>query len=79
MIDDMQGLYSHVSDALRDGKRIGRQDYFDKAIDACRQISVEQESQQGPEADRGFHVAQACCKALVELKAAMDATKPAVV
>ena len=75
MIDDMQGLYTHTSDALRDGRRQGRQDFFDAVLNELRKISVEQEGEQGALADRGFHVAQECCGAVVRLKALLDAER----
>lgn len=78
MIDDMQGLFSHASDALRAGRRDGRQDFFAAALDELRKISVEQEQQQGEIATRGFHVAQACCGALVRLKESFDSQRKTI-
>ena len=74
-IDDMQGLYSHVSDAFRSGKRQGRDDFFRAIQLAIGQISVEQEKQMGDIATRGFHTAQKCAKAIADLKSQFDSVK----
>lgn len=72
MIDDMEGLFTHASEAYRAGKRSGRDDYYRVLQDELRRISVEQEKQTDDLATRGFHVAQACCKAASDLKIKMD-------
>lgn len=77
-IDDMEGLYSHVSDAYRAGLRSGRDELFRLAQIAIGQISVEQEEQVGDIATRGFHVAQSCAKAVAELKTALDERRKTV-
>jgi hypothetical protein len=83
MIDDMGGLYSHASEVFAAGQRRGRDDYYRALQPALSAISVEQESGpvNGPEekvATRGFHVAEACCKAARELKERMDDKKKTV-
>lgn len=72
IIDDMGGLYSHASEVFRAGKRDGRDEFFIAANAALSSLSVEQERQQGDVATRGFHVAEACCKALTRLKTHFD-------
>jgi hypothetical protein len=75
MIDDMQGLYSHASDAYRAGKRAGRDDFFRAVIARLGFISVEHEGANNVPA---FHAAEECCKAVVEEKTAADAPKKIV-
>lgn len=74
MVDDMGGLYTHASDAYRDGKRAGRDDFFRAVISALQTISISQEKMPPSDdlATRGFHIAQECCKAVVELKGTFD-------
>jgi hypothetical protein len=72
MIDDMQGLFSHASDAYRAGKRTERQDFYDAAQTALAQVSLTHEKAGNVEA---FRAAEECCKALRELKARSDAPK----
>ena len=65
MIDDMEGLYTHASEAFRAGQRAGVDDFFRGAQMLLSAISVAHESEENPVA---FHVAEECCKALRELK-----------
>lgn len=83
IIDDMGGLHSHASEAFAAGKRAGRDEYYRALITALGGISVVQES--GPVngaeekiATRGFHVAEACCKAARDIKKVMDDQKKTV-
>lgn len=80
MIDDMGGLHTHASEAFRAGKVSGRDEFFRAVLTLLGQISAEQES--GPVngseeavATRGFHVAEACCKAVREVKEFLDSRK----
>ena len=72
MIDDMEGLYSHASEAFRAGIWSGRDDYHRSLISVLSWISVKYERQQGDLATKGFHVAEECCKAVIKLKATID-------
>lgn len=72
MIDDREGLYSHTSDAIRDGKLMGRHDFFVAVKDVLAKISTDQEADPSDLGTRGFHVAQSCLKALHDLKKAFD-------
>lgn len=79
MIDDMSGLFSHASDAHRAGVRAGRQEMYDATMPTLARIGVEQEKDMSEFGTRGFHVAQACCKALRELKEKFDAQKQKII
>jgi hypothetical protein len=72
MIDDMEGLFSHASEAYRAGKRTGIDEFFRNVQGRLGQISVKYEQQQGDLATRGFHVAQECAKAVGDLKVVFD-------
>lgn len=75
MIDDMEGLYSHASDAWRAGQRRGRDDFYRTVLDRLGLISVKHESADNVPA---FHAAEECCKAVVEAKEAADAPQKIV-
>jgi hypothetical protein len=74
MIDDMQGLYSHTSDAFRAGKVAGRDEFYRAVLTVLSMISVKHES--GPPdsamATTGFLVAEECCKAARDVKEHFD-------
>lgn len=76
MIDDMQGLYSHASEAFRAGQRSGRDEFFRVANGALGLISAKHErgtigaSEEMTTAR--FHVAEECCKALGDVQDALD-------
>ncbi len=72
MIDDMQGLHSHASDAYRAGKSEGRDDTFRLLQIELVRISVSHEKTGNVE---GFKAAQECAKAMFDLKARMSAPK----
>jgi hypothetical protein len=74
MIDDMQGLYSHASDAYRAGKREGREELYRAVMLALSTISAAHERW----SDTGFKVAEECCKAVRLAKEAADAPKKTV-
>jgi hypothetical protein len=75
MIDDMEGLYSHASDAYRAGKRAGRDDFYRKVMTLLGRISVKHETAKNVP---GFHAAEECCKAVVEAREAADAPQKIV-
>jgi hypothetical protein len=75
MIDDMEGLYSHASDAYRAGKRSGRDDFYRAVMTLLGRVSVKHESSGSVPA---FHAAEECCKAVVEAKEAADAPQKIV-
>ena len=70
MIDDMQGLYSHASDAYRGGKRAGRDDVFRAIQEVVIRASVAHET---ADEDAAFHAVQALAKELRALQVRMDA------
>ncbi len=72
MIDDMQGLYSHTSDAYRAGKREGRDELFRLALAMLSGISSKWET---ASEDKSFHTAEECCRALRHIKSKLDAPK----
>ena len=72
MIDDMQGLFSHASDAYRAGKIEGRREMYAAAALAVSRIGSRHETAGSVEA---FRTAEECSKALREAKAAADAPK----
>ena len=83
IVDDMGGLYTHASEAHKAGQRSGRDEFYRAIQAALSKISVEQEKgpANGPEAaisTRGFHVAEACCKAVSDLKEKFDHQKKVV-
>jgi hypothetical protein len=69
MIDDMQGLYSHASDAYRAGKRTGRDDFYRAAMEQLSRISLAAEKAGEVAA---FRAAEDCCRALLETKRLAD-------
>ena len=72
MIDDMQGIYSHVSDAYRAGQREGREEFFRHALAMLSGISSKWETARK---DDSFATAEECCRALRHIKAKLDAPK----
>lgn len=72
MIDDMQGLYSHTSDAYRAGKREGRDEFWRHALEMLSGISSKYETIGHV---KSFDVAEECCRALQHIKAKLDAPK----
>ena len=72
MIDDMQGLYSHASDAYRAGERAGRDELYRHALAMLSGISVKWETAGD---DKGFATAEECCRALLHIKTKLDAPK----
>lgn len=76
MIDDMEGIYSHASDAYRAGKRAGRDEFFRAANGVLGSISAKHErgtigaSEEMTTAR--FHVAEECCKAVGDVRDALD-------
>lgn len=77
MIDDMQGLYSHASDAFRAGQRSGRDEFFRAANGALGSISAKHErgpahGVDGQLVTARFHVAEECCKAVRDVRDALD-------
>lgn len=83
MIDDMEGLYSHASEAFRAGKVSGRDELYRAIQGVLGRISVKYESGpvSGPDeplATRGFHVAEECCKAAREVKELFDKARQTV-
>ena len=83
MIDDMQGLYTHASEAFRAGQASGRDELYRTAQGVLGRISVKYESEAvsgpgEPLATRGFHVAQECARALRETKELLDTRRRAV-
>lgn len=78
IIDDREGLYSHVSDAIRAGDRMGREELYRLISDALMRVSVEQEQDMSELGTRGFHVAQACCGAAKRAFDALQARKKVV-
>lgn len=76
MIDDMQGLYSHASEAFRAGQRSGRDEFFRTAQAALGSISAKHERGTIGASEElttaRFHVAEECCKAVSEVRDALD-------
>lgn len=72
MIDDMQGLHSHASDAYRAGIREGREEFFRSALAMLSGISSKWETAGD---DKGFQTAEECCRALRHIKSQLDAPK----
>ena len=70
MIDDMDGLFTHASEAYRAGKREGRERFFNRVISALGFIGVKHEKANEKAA---FHAVEACTKAVVAAKADADA------
>jgi hypothetical protein len=70
VIDDMQGLFSHASDAYRAGKREGRDELFRSAMQMLSGISSKYETIGHV---KSFEVAEECCRALQHMKARLDA------
>lgn len=70
MIDDMQGLYSHASDAYRAGKREGHDELYRNAMAMLSGISSKYETIGHV---KSFEVAEECCRALRHIKAKLDA------
>lgn len=64
MIDDMQGIFTHASEAFRAGKRRGREDAFSAALSVLGLVSAKHEREENPAA---FHAAEECCKVVREL------------
>ena len=71
-IDDMQGLFSHVSDAYRAGEREGRDLFYKHLISALGHIGVAHEKAGNVAA---FHAVEECTAAMVSAKQAADAPK----
>lgn len=71
VIDDRNGFYSHVSEAVEAGRRFGRQDLFNAVLAKLRAMSVKYE----PDNPTAFHVAEEACRALLETEEALDAPK----
>ena len=72
MIDDMDHLYTHASEAFRAGEHSGR-DRFRRAVrQALSAISVKHERSGN---DAGFHAVEECCKAIREIGNAFDEEK----
>lgn len=72
MVDDMQGLFSHASDAYRAGQREGRDEFYRNALAMLSGISSKWETAGKVES---FHTAEECCRALRHIKAKLDAPK----
>lgn len=68
MIDDMQRLFSHASEAFRAGKRSGLEEMGRLGLQALSQVSVAHESTADP---AKFHAAEECCKAFRETRDAL--------
>lgn len=69
MIDDRGGLYSHASEAVAEGRLMGRDELFLAVSKRLRAMSVKYEPGDDPTA---FHVAEEACRALREAKAEFD-------
>jgi len=69
VIDDMEGLYSHASEAFREGRRRGREDFVNSAMRKLSQVSLSYE-QAGDTS--GFRAAEECCKTVRQLATAFD-------
>jgi len=72
MIDDMQGLFSHASEAYRAGKTEGMDDFYRFAMSRLSRLSVDAEKQDDAAA---FHAIEACCTTLRDLKGEMGKPK----
>lgn len=75
MTDDMDGLYSHASDAWRAGATEGRDAFYRVAMQSLSRVSLKHE-QSGNVA--AFHAAEDACRALRDAKERADAPKHAV-
>lgn len=83
MIDDMDGLYSHASEAYRAGKVAGRDELFRASIGALGAVSAKHEkgSSSGLEGQlvtERFHVAEECCATVRKIRDALDARRETV-
>lgn len=69
VIDDRDGLYSHVSEAIAAGRSFGRDDLFQAVSAKLRAMSVKYEPNDDPTA---FHVAEEACRALREAREELE-------
>jgi len=75
MIDDMQGLYSHTSDAYRAGQREGRNQFYSRLLTAIGFIGVKHERSGDVSA---FRAVEECSAAIRQEKEAADAPQKIV-
>lgn len=78
MIDDMDGLYSHASDAYRAGKSAGLDEFYRNTIGALGAVSAKHEKGPASGLDsqlvtERFHVAEECCATVRKIRDALDA------
>lgn len=70
MIDDMDGLFSHASDAYRAGQRDGREKFYNRLLSVIGFIGVKHEKANAVPA---FHAIEECTAAIRAEKQAADA------
>lgn len=75
MVDDMSGLFGFASEAYREGKRTGKDEFYLGIIAALGRIGVKHEAADNVAA---FHAVEECTKAIVDLKKYHDGPKHAV-